>query len=91
MSLDASELVCTGLIGINFSGNGYFSWKKEYSEYVTQYESAFPIVAAKNISKEMFPVKKDSRFAGIDEYLGKLFFNRQNYRNGDWILSIVES
>ncbi len=90
-TLAAEELTCTGLFEVNFSGYGYFSWRRDFSEYATQYESALPVSATKKICRKMFPVAKDERFERIDEHLGNIFLNRNFYQKGDWMLTVLET
>jgi len=89
--LSDEELVCTGLISINFSGNGYFSWGPTWEQYSTQYRSATPVTAARKITREMFPVPRSEKLDRISEHLGDRFFNRAYYEPGDWILSVTET
>ena len=90
-TLDAEEMVCTGLLEVSFAGNGYFSWGRPYADYAAQYREAPPIVAAQKICRELFPVTRDDRFDRIADHLGAIFLNRDYYAEGDWILSISET
>lgn len=89
-TLATDEPVCTGLVALNFAGNGYFSWRN-FEEYSTQYRDAAPVASAMSLCRDAFPVKRDERFDKIDNHLGELFLNRDFYQEGDWILSVSES
>ncbi len=90
MTLDADEVLCTGMLAVSFEGNGYFSWGRCFSDYAEQYRDAPPVVAARRICRETFPVAHSERFDRIAEHLGETFLNRDDYEDGDWILSIAE-
>jgi len=89
--LSDEELVCTGLISINFSGSGYFSWGPTWEEYANQYRFAAPVTAARRITRELFPVSHSERLDLVCEHLGDRFLNRAFYEPGDWILSVKET
>lgn len=90
-TLDAEELVCTGLLEVRISGNGYFSWGRPYADYANQYRDAAPIIALRRVCRQFFPVVRDERFDRIADHLGSIFLNRDSYEEGDWILSIIET
>jgi len=89
--LTDEELVCTGLVSINFPGNGYFTWGPTWQDYAEQYREAKPIVEARSLTRSMFPVKRGDSFDKILEHLGPRFLNRDYYEDGDWILSVNET
>ncbi|MEM7014462.1 MAG: hypothetical protein AAF585_23625 [Verrucomicrobiota bacterium] len=88
--LEADEVVCAGLVELSFSGQGFFTWKP-ISEYKNQYQNAAPLLAARRICREFFPVVRNERFERIAAHLGETFLNQEDYREGDWILTIDES
>ncbi|MEZ5324843.1 MAG: hypothetical protein R3F19_07255 [Verrucomicrobiales bacterium] len=81
--------VCTGMVALKFSGNGYFSWR-DPAAYAQQFRDAEPILAALRVCREKFPVVRDSRFRKIEKHLGDRFLNREYYQDGDWILSFSD-
>ena len=60
-------------------------------DYAAQYSVAQPVIKAKQICREQFPVKRDERFERFAKHLGELFLNRACYEEGDWILSVSET
>lgn len=89
-TMEDEEDVCTGLVAVSFAGNGYFSWGRSFDDYATQYREAPAIKVSKEICRRSFPVERGERFDRIAKHLGKLFLNRDDYQDGDWILSISE-
>lgn len=90
-TLSSEELACTGMISVNFSGNGYFTWGPGWRDYAAQYTRAFPVVEALRIARSLFPAASSSAFKNISDYLGERFLNRECYEEGDWILTVQES
>jgi len=89
--LSDEALVCTGLVSINFPGNGYFSWEPTWQDYAEQYREAKPVVAARSLTRSIFPVIRGDSFDKISEHLGPRFLNRDYYKEGDWVLSVNET
>jgi hypothetical protein len=91
VTLDSEEMCCAGLVEVSFSGYGSFSWSGPFADYASQYREAPPVVAARKICRQFFPVIQDDRFDRVTDHLGEIFLNRDYYEEGDWILSIIET
>lgn len=91
VTLSSEQLVCTGLMAVKFAGYGYFTWRSSMAEYAAQYAVAPPVLEARRICRERYPVARDGIFGRVADHLGELFLNRTDYEAGDWILSIAET
>ena len=88
-TLNTTELFAYGYIGLSFSGNGFFSWQP-LSRYWEQARVSPTLRAVLQLCRETFPVPR-LQLGQLSADLGELFLNREEYRQGDWIVSVSET
>ncbi|MBI2302013.1 MAG: hypothetical protein HYU66_24175, partial [Armatimonadetes bacterium] len=55
VTLSSEQRVCTGLLAVKFAGYGLFTWRS-LAEYAAQYAVAPPVLEARRICRERYPV-----------------------------------
>jgi hypothetical protein len=85
---ELDEHQCFGGIELSFYGMGYFSWQP-LSAYWSCAKQSTSLRNVMQLCREAFPAP--ALRESFTEHLGKLFLNREDYRRGDWIVSVSES
>ena len=89
---DEEERDIYGFLSLNFSGNGYFSWREQpFDAYWQQVRENPTLKQVLQLCREGFTVPPLPNIKEIKTNLGPLFLNRDEYREGDWIVSVVET
>jgi hypothetical protein len=81
-----------GFVSLSFAGNGYFSWRKDpFGSYWQAVRERPTLQRALQICRECFPVPHLPYLSALKADLGALFLNREEYLEGDWVVSVSES
>lgn len=84
------EFDCYGFVKLSFAGNGYFTWQP-LARYWENIRRGPTIPKVLEICRETFPVRRLDFLPRLKSDLGELFLNRDEYREGDWIVSVSET
>ncbi len=90
LTVDVPEEECYGCLSLSFSGYGYFTWQPLAAYWTTVRQSA-SIQKALQMCKEISPASPQINLIALKERLGEMFLNQEDYRIGDWIVSVSES
>jgi hypothetical protein len=87
-----TEDTCCGFVELSFSGNGFFTWQP-LSRYWEAVRGLPTIPRLLRLCRETFPVPAlaDDDLDRLKSHLGELFLNRNDYQQGDWIVSVSET
>lgn len=89
---DEEERDIFSFISLRFSGNGYFSWRENpFESYWLEVRDRPTLQRTLQICRECFPVPALPYLDDMKADLGDLFLNREEYAEGDWIVSVSES
>ena len=89
---DEEERDVCGFVSLSFAGNGYFSWReKPFDAYWQQVRESPTLKRVHQLCRESFTVPPLPDIEEIKTNLGPLFLNRDEYREGDWIVSVSET
>ncbi|RYD72510.1 MAG: hypothetical protein EOP84_23055 [Verrucomicrobiaceae bacterium] len=81
-----------GFVVVSFSGSGYFTWTTNNERVVYDRIVALPEVQrVSQVSREFFPVSEDLVRGKFSDSIGKLWLNRNEWKEGDWIWTITEN
>lgn len=89
-TLGTKELIGYGYIELSFAGNGFFSWQP-LSRYWEHVRASPALLSVLQICRETCPVPQLPHLDQLKNDLGELFLNRQEYQQGDWIVSVSET
>lgn len=88
-TLAGEDLSCFGMISLNLAGNGFFTWQP-LPEYWQRVRNAPSLTILRRLCRESFPAPAFS----LEQFrrdLGPLFMNYEDYKSGDWIVTVSET
>jgi len=86
----ALDYDCYGFIGLSFAGNGFFTWQP-LPKYWESAQRSPTISTVLTLCREAFPVPRLDVLPRMKDDLGDLFLNREEYQDGDWVVSVRET
>jgi hypothetical protein len=81
-----------GFLTLSFAGNGYFSWRDDpFGTYWREVQQGASLAQVRSLCRDLFPVPRLRFLDEMSNDLGELFLNREDYQDGDWVVTISET